>query len=350
MTTESAITPTWTSRLNANPIPWLLEESHPAVRHQTLVHLLDRPPDDHEVRSARAAAMQTDPIRAILAAQHEEGYWVYPGPGYGPKYTGTVWQLIFLDQLGVDPSHPQVRRACEYVLTHSQTSSGGFGAMGGFRAKQPPPSSAIHCLNGNLLRALLGLGWIDDERVQQSIDWQARSITGEGFDHYFKSGTSGPGFSCAANEGLPCAWGAIKAMLALARIPAHRREPHVQQAIDTGVAFLLGHDPAIADYPMGWGNTKPSGSWFKLGFPSGYVADLLQNLEALCELGFAHDPRLQPAITWLLGKQNPAGQWLNQYAYHGKTWVDFEKQGHPSKWVTLRASRVLKASWSESGG
>jgi len=263
--------------------------------------------------------METDPIRPILAAQHDEGYWVYPGPGYGPKYTGTVWQLTFLDQLGADPSHPQVRLACEYVLTDSQTSFGGFGAMGGFRAKQPPPSSAIHCLNGNLLDALLGFGWIDHGRVQHSIDSQARSITGEGFDHYFKSGTNGPGFGCAANEGLPCAWGAIKAMLALARVPEERREPHVQRAIAAGVELLLSRDPAIANYPMGWGNTKPRGSWLKLGFPSGYLSDALQNPGALYEPGFGDVPRLQPAIGWLLGKQNPNGQWVNLYSYHGKT-------------------------------
>jgi hypothetical protein len=200
----------------------------------------------------------------------------------------------------------------------------------------------IHCLNGNLLRALLGFGWLEDQRVQRAIDWQTRSITGEGMERYYASGTAGPGFRCAANEKLPCAWGAIKALLALARVPPEARAPHVQRAIEQGAAFLLSHDPAGANYPAGWGNTKPSGSWFKLGFPSGYIADVLQNLEVLCELGFAGDARLQPAVRWLLSKQDGSGRWKNEYAYNGKTWEDFEKQGQPSKWVTLRACRVLK--------
>ena len=34
---------------------------------------------------------------------------------------------------------------------------------------------------------------------------------------------------------------------------------------------------------------------------------------------------------------------MNEYAYNGKTWVDLERQGQPSKWVTLRACRVLRA-------
>jgi hypothetical protein len=33
-----------------------------------------------------------------------------------------------------------------------------------------------------------------------------------------------------------------------------------------------------------------------------------------------------------------------EYTYNGKTWVDVEQKGKPSKWVTLRALRVLKRS------
>ena len=333
----------WQSLLRRDPLPWLLEPDNPAVRQQALLHLLDRSPDDSEVVEARAAAMSAEPIRSILAAQASGGYWEKPGAGYATKYRGTVWQVMFLDELGADPSDPRVRAGAEYVLAHSQTISGGFGASGVESMTAPPPSAAIHCLNGNLLRALLGFGYLDDPRIQRSIDWQARSITGEGFSTYYRSGTSGPDFACAANEGLTCAWGGIKALLALARIPAERRAPHVQRAIDRAAELLLSRDPAIADYPMGYGNTTPNASWWKLGFPHGYVAEILQNLEALVAAGRAGDPRLHPAIDWLLSQQDADGRWLNRYAYHGKTWVDFERQGQPSKWVTLRACKVLKA-------
>jgi hypothetical protein len=329
--------------LNGNPLPWLLEEEDPAVRHMALRCLLRRPESDPEVRSALAAAMRADPIASILAAQHPEGYWVKPGPGYSPKYRGTVWQLIFLEQLGADPHDGRVQAACRYVLAHTQTEQGGLGLSGRQQAEPPAPSDTYHCLNGNLLRALLGFGWLDDGRVRRAVDWQARAITGEGFARYYRSGTSGPGFRCAINEGLPCAWGAIKALHALARIPTDRREPHVKRAIEQGVDFLLSHDPALADYPMGWGNTRPSRSWFKPGFPLGYVADVLQNLEVLCELGYARDERLRPACEWLLAKQDGQGRWRNENAYNGKTWADFEPQGAPGKWVTLRACRVLAA-------
>src|SRR2546421_2954702 len=288
--------------------------------------------------------MQTDPIASILAAQQSEGFWVKAGPGYTPKYRGTVWQLIFLDQLGADGTDTQVQAACDYVLSHSQTRTGGFASWGGGSRETapPPPSLVIHCLNGNLLRALIGFGLLEDERVQRAIDWQARSITGEGFTHYYRSGTSGPGFHCNANEQLPCAWGAIKGLQALACIPVERRAPHVQRAIEQGVAFLLSCDPATARYPMGWGNSQPSPIWFKLGFPLGYSADLLENLTVLCELGFAKDARLEGAVEWLLGQQEPSGRWRNKSASKGKTRVEIDMKGEMSKWVTLRASSVLK--------
>jgi hypothetical protein len=334
----------WTGLLEVDPLPWLLEEDTPAVRAQSLRWLLDRQDSDHEFRAARDAAMATGPIAAILAAQRPEGYWEKPGPGYSPKYTSTVWQVMFLDQMGADPSHPRIRAACEYVLSHCVASNGGLGASGVSDAKAPPPSAVIHCLSGNLLRALIGFGWLDDPRVRGAIDWQARSITAEGFDGYYQSGTSGSGFRCSANDKQSCAWGAVKAMLGLARIPEAGRSPEVREALRQGAEFLLSVDPATAAYPFPSYVTKPSSSWFKLGFPSAYVTDVLQNLEALCALGLAGDPRLRNALEWLLSKQVAPGRWTNTYAYNGKTLVDVERQGQVSKWVTLRACRVLRAA------
>jgi hypothetical protein len=331
-------------RVNGDPVPWLLDPETPAVRAATLERLLARPSGDAEVVEARRAAMATDPIRSILDAQDSAGWWATPGPGYGPKYTGTVWNLVFLDQLGAAPDDTRIQRACEYVLTWTTTSSGGFGCSGSVKERNPPPSTVIHCLNGNLLRALIGFGWLDDERVQAAVAWAAAAITGEGVSRYYRSSTPGPGFRCAANDGLPCAWGAIKELRALTRIPVARRTPEVERALEQGARFLLSRDPASADYPMGYGNTKPNGSWFKLGFPSGYVSDVLQTVEALIELGYAGDHRLDAAVDLIVGQQDDGGRWRNRYAYNGKTVVDIEAQGGPSKWVTLRACAVLKAT------
>jgi hypothetical protein len=49
----------------------------------------------------------------------------------------------------------------------------------------------------------------------------------------------------------------------------------------------------------------------------------------------------------VLGKQDASGRWRMEYTYNGKTWADVEAKGRPSKWVTLRALRVLKAVYGE---
>ena len=338
-----SMTDSWLSYLEADPRPWLLEEADPAVRAATLTHLLGKPAPDPEAAEARRAAMRANPIKGILDAMDPRGFWVKPGPGYAPKYSGTVWNLMFLEQMGADPADERVQAACRYLLDHTATATVGFGCSGSHLERNPPPSSVLHCLNGNLTRAMVRFGHLDDPRVQAAVDWAARTITGEGVERWYAY-TPAPGFVCGINEDLPCGWGAVKELRALSAIPSRRRTAPVKRAIAIGVEFLFSRDPAEADYPMGWGNTRPSASWFKLGFPSGYVADVLQVLEVLAELGRAADPRLAHALAWLAGRQDARGRWHNRYAYQGKTTVPIEAQGKPSKWVTLRACTVLRAA------
>ncbi len=280
--------------------------------------------------------MANGPVPAILDAQDSAGSWVKPGAGYGPKYRGTVWQIIFLAELGADPSEERVRRGCEYLLSHSIASNAAFSAY-----QTPVPSGSVHCLNGNLLYALLRLGHADDPRVQAALDWQARAITGEGQIRYYKSATAGPGFACGVNEGQPCGWGANKAMRALLAVPSQRRTPVVERAIEEGAAFLLSRDPALADYPY---TGRVSSTWFKLGFPLSYWSDVLETAAVLVEAGYGDDSRLANALQLILSKQDDQGRWKLENALNGKMWIDIEEKGKPSKWVTLRALRVLKGA------
>ncbi len=326
-------------------LEWLLEADplNPGVRYFALRDLLGQPTGAPEVVAAQQAVMSSGPVPALLAAQSPEGYWVEPGAGYYPKYTGTVWQFIFLAQFGADGRDPRVVAAGDYVLDHARSSYGGFSAGAS-------PAGMIHCLAGNLAAAALGLGWLGDARLDTALDWLARSITGEGIApaeekdapvRYYRSGNSAPGFACSANNHQPCAWGAVKAMLALGKVPDAARTPAIGAAINVGIDFLLSRDPAIADYPTAYA-TKPSQSWFRFGYPIAYVTDMLQTLEALVALGCGGDARLRPALEMVLSKQDKQGRWKLEYTYNGKTWAEVEEKGQPSKWVTLRALRVLK--------
>jgi hypothetical protein len=325
-------------------VEWLLTSDQAAVRHLALRDLADPPADPATLAAARQAAHAEGPVAEVLAAMHPEGYWEQSGHGYGPKYRSTVWSLILLAQLGASAAEDaRIGTACGYLLDHALTPQGQFSTTG-------TASGTVDCLQGNLCWALSTLGY-DDPRLETAYDWMARSVTGDGVAPMterdaplrYYAGKCGPGFLCGANNKLACAWGAVKVMLAFGVWPAARRTPLIERAMTQGVSFLLDNDPAHAGWPNGWA-AKPSGNWWKFGFPVFYVTDLLQVAEALVALGYGADARLAPVLELIRAKQDGDGRWPLEYGYAGKTWGDYGALKQPSPWVTLRALRVLKGA------
>jgi hypothetical protein len=332
----------WQAQLKGDPLPWLLEPASSGVRYLTLRDILDVPSDSEELVQARQAAYAEGPIASILVEMDASGFWVEPGAGYYPKYRSTVWSLILLAQLGASAAQDaRIAQACDYLLDHALTPGGQFTTSGA-------PSGTVDCLQGNLCAALLDLG-CDDPRLEAAFEWMARSVTGEGVAALedrqaavrYYAAKCGPSFACGANNKLPCAWGAVKVMLAFSQWPLERRTPLIQRAIQSDIDFLLGTDPARAEYPSGFAD-KPSGNWWKFGFPVFYVTDILQLVEALVRSGYGDDPRLAGALKIIYDKQDDQGRWALEYDYTGKTWVDFGPKRQPNKWVTLRVLRVLR--------
>jgi hypothetical protein len=325
-------------------LSWLLESDplNPGVRYFALRDLLHRPKDDSRVIRAQEAISQTGPVPAILEGQHPDGYWARPGGGHAPSYTATVWQIIFLAELGASRSDERVQRGCDYLLDHMVAANGGF-AMN----PRPVPSSVVHCLNGDPLHALLRLGYLNDARVQSALDWQVQAITGEGDVRFYRSGTSGRGFACAYNQRQPCAWGATKALKALSIVPPDQVSPAVTRAIEVAVNFLLGRDLSRADYPY---SGRVNSSWFSFGFPLGYRSDVLETMLTLTGVGHGDDPRLGNARQFILSKPDDRGRWTMEKSLNGKMWVDIEEKGQPSKWITLRALLALGLGPVERSG
>jgi hypothetical protein len=317
-------------RMAGDPLPWLLQDdsSQPGVRYFTLRDLLGKNADDPEVRRAQAAVMTSGPVPAILQAQQPEGYWVTPGGGALPRFTATLWQVIWLAELGADGNDERVRRGCEYVMAHSLARQGAFSV-----SPEADNGKIFPCMNAYLCATLLRLGYPPSHPVlARVLERAAEVITG---------GNEGPDFSCSENDGLPCAWGAAKNLKAFALVPAAQRTPRLQSAIQAGAAFLLSRDPAVADYPT---NTTVSPRWFALGFPLAGAGDILETLAALADLGYGAESRLKHAWQWLLEKQDGQGRWKMEQTLKGDLWMEMENLGSPSKWVTLRVLRALNAA------
>jgi hypothetical protein len=79
-------------------VDWLLQPDNPGVRYLTLRDLVCA--DAKELAVAAKQAHEKGQIAQVLAHMANEGYWENPGAGYNPKYTGTVWSVILLSQLG----------------------------------------------------------------------------------------------------------------------------------------------------------------------------------------------------------------------------------------------------------
>jgi hypothetical protein len=334
----------WKDQLRSDSSQWLLESANPGVRYLALRDLFDLSPDSKKLKSARKSAHQEGPIAKILSKMEKEGYWVRPGPGYNPKYRSTVWAMILLAQLGASADEDQrVAQACNYLLDH-MCEGGQFTTI-----TSGAPSGTVDCLQGNLCWSLMELG-CEDPRLDKAIEWMARTVTGDGIAPLqekdapvrYYAYKCGPTFACGVNNSLPCAWGAVKVMLALSQIPVKKRTPLIEKAIQQGMDFIFGIDPATAKYPTRI-EGKPNRAWWNFGFPIFYVTDLLQLAEAMVNLGYGNDKRLTNTLDIIRGKQNKRGQWLMEYDYTGKTWLDFGKKKRPNEWVTLRALQVLKA-------
>jgi len=335
----------WKNQLRSDPLPWLLKSDNPGVRYLAMRDLLDLSPDDKKLKSARKLAHKEGPIAHVLSKMNEEGYWQRAGTGYGPKYKSTVWALILLAQLGASMKEDKrIKLACKYYLNHALSPGGQISSM-----TNNSPSGTVDCLQGNMLWSLMTLGY-EDKRMDKAYEWMARTVTGEGVapmkekhaDIRYYAGKYGPNFACGANNKLPCAWGGVKVLLALSQVPVKARTVLMKKAIKQGVDFFFGVDPSTADYPNGWA-AKPSGNWWKFGFPVFYVTDILQIAEAMVALGFGDDKRMQNTLELIRSKQDESGRWQLEYNYDGKTWMRFGKMKEPNEWVTLRALRVLKA-------
>ena len=131
--------------------------------------------------------------------------------------------------------------------------------------------------------------------------------------------------------------GVVKAMKALAEIPAGRRSPAVAATLAKGAEYLLAHHVHKRSHDLAT-DAKPG--WRRLGFPLMYQADLLEILGILAGLGI-RDPRMGEALDVLRSKQDTRGRWKLENTFNGKFQVDLERKGAPSRWITLRAMEVL---------
>ena len=300
-------------RVYKDPLPWLLEPDNPSARFFALRDLPHWPASDPQLRSAQAAIMRSQPVRAILEQLSAPHYWDQRDDEHVRSHI--VW-VCLLAELGADGGHPLVQRAREFLFQTVQRNDGAFPS------KHPVYGGVRPCSQGLVTEALLRLTLNPDARLERAIEFAA-SLR----------------YECAYNAGLPCAWGVVKLLRTLTRIPRHRRRSTVAAAIQRGVDLLLSYDLARANYPY---SEAISPEWFKFGFPRGHQSDVLETLETLACLGCAPDRRLEAAVALVKRKRGRDGRWRCDFVTPRAQALGIDQVREPSKWITLRALRVLK--------
>jgi hypothetical protein len=93
---------------------------------------------------------------------------------------------------------------------------------------------------------------------------------------------------------------------------------------------------------------KGGTDWTRLAFPTWWHYDLLRGLEYLRRAGVAPDERVAEAVGIVASKRDSEGRWPLEVRYPGRMPVEIDSgAGQPSRWITLRALRVL--DWYGAG-
>lgn len=328
----------WKSILTTDTANWLLEVENPSVRYFTLKDLLEKSEQDPEVQRAKLEIMRCGIVPDILRQQRESTYLESYPKFYTNKYKGLVWQLIVLAEMGA-VSNPQIIEQCEYLLNHSQEIvDGGFsqhtaGKTGGGRRTE-----VIPCLTGNMVWSMGHFGYMDDPRLLRAVIWITRFMRlNDGvevdpqvppYDRYEM---------CWGKH--TCLMGVVKALKGLSIIPQEQRTSEVNDTINKMVEFLLIHHIYKCSHDLSQ-TSKPG--WLRFSFPLMYQTDVLEILDILTGLGIT-DSRMEDAINILLKKQDDMGRWRTvNTLITDRLLIPMEEKGEQSKWLTLRAIRVLK--------
>ena len=327
----------WKFRLKADPTDWLLEKENPSVRYFTLKDILGKAENDPDVKAAHKAIMSSCIVPRILEKQNADGSWGVPENFYvNAKYKGTVWNIITLAELGADGKDKRIKKTAEFIIARSQDKqSGGFayqsGEDGGDHERVVP------CLTGNMVFSLIRFGYLDHPAVKHGIDWITKY---QRFDDGIEQAPKGWPYQRFQNcwGKHTCHMGAVKSLKTLAEIPADQRTKAINETIKKGAEYLLIHhlykssrEPSVLAKRF----------WVNFGFPTLWKIDALEMLDIMVKLGY-HDERMQDAIDLLVSKQDEQGRWKMEKSWNSRLLVSLEKDGKPSKWVTLNAMRVLK--------
>jgi hypothetical protein len=316
-------------------INWLLD-SDPTIRWQVMRDLLDTP--ESEWRAERAKVEAVGWGARLLSHEDEDGQWAggaFLPIGFefrewqevGQPWTATTFSLSQLREFGLDPSSYRAKRAVQLIGVNSRWDHAGEPYWEG---------EVEECINGRTLADGAYFG-VDVSSIAGELAGQR--LDDGGWNCERANGSVRSSFATTINV--------LEGLLEYER--ATGGTPESRDARKSGEEYLLERS-LFRRLSTG----EPADEQF-LSFlhPSRWRYDVLRALDYFCSAATlttaSRDPRLSEAVDHLRSRRLADGTWPVDWKLPGRVWFEVDEgAGKPSRWVTLRAMRVLR--WWERLG
>jgi hypothetical protein len=304
-----------------------LQHADPAIRWQVLRDVVGA---DAEVVAAERARVADEGWGArLLALADDDGLWQggalfprrmvtgeEPFPEVGQPWNTTSWALSELRDFGVDPADERVRRAVDLVRENARWE----------HDNQPFFDGEVEaCINGRTVANGAYFGQDVSGIVERLLGEQ---MADGGWNCELENGSVRGSFHSTIEvlEGLLAYERATgpSDRVTTARLRAH------EYLLERGLLRRVSDGAVIDD------------AFTQLSYPPRWHYDVLRGLHYLVDAGVAPDARWDEALGIVRSKQQPDGRWLLENTHPGPVSFALEDgDGRPSRWVTLRALRVL---------
>jgi hypothetical protein len=290
-------------------IKWLLD-SDPAIRWQVMRDLTGQ---SANVIAAERSRVATEGWGAqLLALQSAAGSWG------GPKWDLiTLWSLVVLKDLGLDPASKQARRMIDRVdkrLMFKPLNNRPF-----LHGETEP------CINGRIL----GIGTY----FKEPNDALAKQLLGEQLED--------GGWNCEAPRSRRSSFHTticvLEGLLEYER--AGRKSAAIARARKRAENYLLQRRMFRSLRTGEVINRR----WLRFSFPTFWHYDVLRGLDYLRNAGVKPDDRVHEAIEIVIMRRHQNGRWPLNLLHPEDISLEMETGvGRASRWNTLRALRVLR--------
>jgi hypothetical protein len=299
-------------------IKWLLD-SDPSIRWQVMRDLTDEAPDAIAAERSRVA---TEGWGAeLLARQAPSGKW--SAPDNDPGLLITLYAIVVLKDLGLDPDSKQARRMMGRIdkLVFKWYKNRPF-----LHGETEP------CINGRILSVGSYFKEPNSELAKQLLSEQLED----------------GGWNCDAQEESPkrpkstrssfhttiCV---LEGLLDFER--AKGKSVAITKARKRAENYLLERSMFRA---LRTGDIIDK-RWLRFSFPTYWHYDVLRGLDYLRDAGIKPDGRVREAIEIVMQRRHQNGRWPLNHLHAERIPLEMETEiGRASRWNMLRALRVLR--------